>query len=90
MTTPTTITGPATKRLPSLDLEDRALQFAADVRAFVKQLPRVIGSGENENGATNVHVNGVTRNDDLKGPQDWTWGRTRDGDQRLRHFAGRR
>lgn len=34
----------------------------------------MIESGENEHGATNVHVNGLTRNDDLKGPQDWDWG----------------
>lgn len=33
-----------------------------------------IANGENENGATNVHVNGITRNDDLLGPQDWDWG----------------
>lgn len=41
----------------------------------------LIEDGENENGATNVHLNGVTRNDNLMGPQDWAWGRTRDGDR---------
>lgn len=41
----------------------------------------MIEPGENEHGATNVHVNGITRNDDLKGPQDWPWGQPgrRDG-----------
>lgn len=39
----------------------------------------MIEEGENEHGATNVHVNGVTRNDNLMGPQDWSWGDTRDG-----------
>lgn len=44
MTTSTTPN--AKKRLSSYALEERTLQFASNVRAFAKRLPRIVGSGE--------------------------------------------
>lgn len=41
----------------------------------------MVEEGENSNGQTSVTVNGLQRGDDYKGPQDWAWGDTRDGDR---------
>ena len=51
------------------DLEDRTLQFASDVRAFVKQLPRTIGNEEDTRqllrASGSVGANYIEANDSL-------------------------
>lgn len=39
----------------------------------------ILAEGENENGATQIHINGVSHAGDGMGRQDWGWGRGNSG-----------